>query len=113
MAVQQLPLIPSEPNYRFGTALNGKQVIIDVRWNGRDEAWYLDLLTEDEEPIRTGMKVVLGTILGGRSANADFPVGVFVASDLSGEGREATLDDLGVRVLVHFMTPEELGFEAS
>lgn len=110
--IQQLPLRPSIPSYRVGTTLNGRQVLIDARWNGRDAAWYLDMLTEAEEPIVMGMKVVLGVLLGGRTTNTEFPVGVLMASDLSGTGREATLDDLGTRVLVYFYTPEELGYEA-
>lgn len=111
--IQQLPLRPSIPNYRVGTVLNSTPVLLDVRWNARDAAWYLDMLTEDEDPIAIGCKIVLGVLLGGRSTNPAFPVGVLMAADLSGEGREATLDDLGTRVLVYFYTPEEIGFEVA
>lgn len=105
---QLLPLIPSVPNYRVSTTLDGEQYILDVRWNGRDEAWYLDLLAEDETPIRRGMKVVLGVPLGARSVDLAFPDGFLLASDLSGAGREAGLDDLGARVRVYFYSREEL-----
>lgn len=104
-----LPLVPSVFNYRVGTSFEGVQYLVDVRWNGRDAAWYLDLLEEDETPVRLGMKVVLGAVIGGRAfADADFPAGVLIASDLSNEGRDATFDDLGTRVLVYFYTHAEV-----
>jgi hypothetical protein len=111
--IQQLPLIPSEPNYRVGTVLDVTPVILDVHWNGRDAAWFMDIMTETEVPIVMGVKIVLGTLLGGRTSSQEFPLGVLVAADLSGEGRDATLDDLGTRVLVYFYTPDEIGFEAA
>lgn len=105
---QVLPLVPSVPSYRFGTVLNGDPFIIDVHWNGRDEAWYMDVLAEDETPIRHGIKILLGSPLGRRTIDPRFPRGMFLASDLSGEGRDAGLDDLGTRVVVYFFTPEEI-----
>jgi hypothetical protein len=105
---QMLPLVPLIPHYRVGTELAGIQYLLDVRWNERDSAWYLSLMAEDETPIRMGMKIVLGTMLGVRSAHPLFPPGAFMASDLSGKGRDATLTDLGTRVVVYFFTNDEL-----
>lgn len=104
----RLPLVPSIPNYRFGTALAGAQFVIDVRWNARDEAWYMDIREEDETLIRAGIKVVLGTLIGGRVTADKFPLGVFIAADLTARGEEAGLADLGDRVIVDFYSFEEL-----
>jgi len=100
---QDLPLIPSVANYRFNTSLDGVAYIIDVRFNDRESAWYMNLLAEDETPIRQGMKLVLGTLIGGRSASASFPQGSFAMLDQSGEKADADFDDLGVRVLLQFI----------
>lgn len=105
---QQLPLIPTTPNYRVGTALNGTNVVLDIRWNGRDEAWYMDISTEDGTVIRYGIKVVLGAVLGGRVTSASFPRGYMFAADLTGKGQDAGLDDMGDRVQVMFFSPEEV-----
>lgn len=111
-----LPLRPSIPSYRFSTTLEvygerGETVpalfIVDMRWNSRAGSWFMDLLKPDETPIRYGMRVVLGAILGGRCASRDFPAGALMAMDLSGEGREATLDDIGSRVVVYYYTVDE------
>ena len=98
----QLPLIPSVPFYRVGTTLAGRQYILDLRWNGRAESWFMDLLAEDETPIRLGIRIVLGALLGGRVTSTAIPRGRLAASDLSNSGREAGLDDLGTRVCVYF-----------
>jgi hypothetical protein len=104
---QQLPLTSEHPQYRFGTSLDGVQFTIDVRWNGRDEAWYMDVLTDDGTPIRRGIKMVLGTLLGGRCIDPGFPDGVLIAADQARLGRDATVDDLGERVAVFFIPYED------
>lgn len=105
---QLIPMIPTVPFYRFGTALDGIQFIFDVRWNGRDGAWYMDISTEDDILIAAGIKIVLGVLLGYRSVDPAFPRGGIIASDLSNTGRDATLDDLGTRVAVYFFPFAEL-----
>lgn len=104
---QQLPLVPSIPNYRVATTLGDDQFILDVRWNGRDEAWYMDILTQDGDMIRAGIKLVLGAILG-VGADSRLPAGRLIASDLAGTGVDAGLDDMGVRVAVYFYPQDEL-----
>lgn len=107
----QMPFVPaadSGPFYRVGVVLGDRQYIFDVRWNARDGAWYFDMFAEDESPIVVGVKIVLGALLGGRCVSADFPDGVFIASDLENTGRDATIDDLGTRVAVYFYTTDEL-----
>ena len=107
MAIR-LPFTPSVFNYRVGTTIEGVQYLFDVRWNGREQAWYFDLLDQDADMIRAGIKIVLGAMLGVRCADPRFPNGEFVATDLSNSGVDAGFDDLGVRVIVRFFTAEEL-----
>ena len=103
-----IPLIPLEGFYRFSTTLESVDYIFDVRWNDRDSAWYFDLLDADENMIRAGCKIILGASPGRRSAHADFPSGAFVVEDTSGEGVEATYEDLGVRVVMRYYTAAEV-----
>lgn len=105
---QTLPFIPSEPFYGFSTVLDGITVEFNVRWNARDEAWYFDLFDEDGAPIAHGIKIVLGAYLGRRVNHSIFRLGVLVAIDTSGERRDATLDDLGTRVIVRHLTEFEV-----
>lgn len=105
-----IPLAPSIPFQRFTTTLDGVPYVFDAKWNGRAEVWTLDILDEDEEPIRVGIRVVLGAVLGRRGAalpDSRMPTGFLVAIDLSGAGVDAGLDDLGERVQVHYYSADE------
>lgn len=101
-AVQQLPFQGGLAFQTFGTTLLSTNYVINQRWNTRDGAWYFDLLDQDESVIVAGIKIVLGVELGRRTTDSRMPKGIFWAADLSGEGRDATLDDLGTRVVVYF-----------
>ena len=112
---QILPLLPSPKppaspvsEQRFTTTLGETQYGFRLRWNSRDESWYMDVSRADGKLIACGIRVVLGTLLGGRVVDPDFPPGGFRAVDLSNRGQEATLYDLGERVAVYYLTPEEL-----
>ena len=103
----QIPFVPSVPSYRMSVVLDNTQYIFDVQWNNRDLAWYFDVLDVNENPIYMGIKVVLGTYLGRRCADPNFPRGVMFANDLSGQGFDAGIDDLGGRVQVWYYLPSE------
>lgn len=104
-----IPLDATDPFYRVGVTLEDIPYILDVRWNGRDGAWYFDLLDVAEDPVRCGIKIVLGAFLGIRSRDPRMFPGTLVAEDTSGESRDATIDDLGTRVVVYYYTAAELG----
>lgn len=113
-----LPFRPSIGNYRFGTTIGGTPYIFDVRWNSRDNvdrttgiakgAFYFDVREENLQPIARGIKIVLGAYLGRRVNHRLFKSGVFAAQDSTNKGREATYDDLGVRVLIKYIPVPEL-----
>lgn len=104
----RLPIDAVAPNYRMGISLDDTPYIFDVRWNERDTAWYLDIYDAVEDPIRLGIKIVLGTILGVRCLDARLPLGTLLAVDLSGAGVDATIDDLGTRVVLFYFAADEL-----
>ena len=99
-----LPLVPSDPSYEFVTSLGVATYTVGVRWNGRDGAWYLDLADADGDPIRSGLKIALGVLIGDRSTDPRWPAGVFLVTESSGTGLDAGIDDLGARVRVLFLS---------
>lgn len=104
----ELPFDCEDPFYRVGITLFDTPYLLDVRWNTRDSAWYFDILDAAEVPIMCGIKIVLGALSLWRCVDPRKPSGMMVAMDLSGKGREATIDDLGTRVIVVHYTVEEL-----
>ena len=105
--VQQLPLVGSLAFQTFGTTLGSTPYVMNWYWNTRDSAWYFDLLDQNESQIVSGVKVVLGIPLARRCIDPRGPDGVLIAGDLSGQGLDATLDDLGTRVVVYFYPAAE------
>lgn len=103
-----IPLIPSVPHYRVATTLADVTYVIDVRWNTREAAWYMDVFQEDETPIRQGIKIVLGTALGNTTIDPEWPPGYFYATDTSGQGLDAGLDDMGERVILVWYEASEV-----
>lgn len=95
-----IPFAPSIPFQDFGLTFDGTLFVFNARWNQRAGAWYFDVFEDDQIPVIQGIKIVLGAYLGRRCNHRLFRTGVFVAVDLSGAGRDATLDDLGTRVQV-------------
>ena len=103
-----LPIDAADPDYTFSTTLDGQQVIFGVRWNGRDGAWYLSCYDSDETPIFEGVRIVLGSFLGRRATYKFRLPGRIVAVDLSNSGKEASIDDLGTRVVLYYYADGEL-----
>ncbi len=97
-------------HYQIDTTLGGRPFTLVFRWNGRDGAWYMDVLRTDQTAIAHGLKLVMGTFIGSRSADADMP-GVFVVRDSSQTYVDAGFDDIGYtdegqaqRVQLYFLT---------
>ncbi len=99
---------PPLPFYQFSTTIENVEYFFNVRWNGRDQAWYFDVLTLDNEPIASGIKVVLGTFLGRTTIHPLFRNGAFAALDNSSSGKDAGFYDLGTRVIVIWMSTAEI-----
>ena len=97
---EYLPFIQSDNNYRLQVPLSGVPYLIDVHWNDRDSAWYMDLYEADETVILAGIKLVLGDVLGRRSRHDFFTQHVLQVIDTSGTDKDASYDDLGGRIQV-------------
>jgi hypothetical protein len=108
-----LPLVPSVPLYTVTlVGIDDRTYNFRLRWNsqanGRQGAWCMDVYEVDNTPIAVGIKIVLGVYLGRTSTHPLFRNGVFIARDTSGQSREATLHDLGTRVVVEYFTAREI-----
>lgn len=104
----ELPLTPSLAHYTFRATIDSSEYSFEFRWNGRDSAWYMSIYESDETPIISGVKVLIGVLLGRRGDHDLFKRGAFVVQDMANEDRDATFDDLGTRVVVRYYTDFEL-----
>ncbi len=106
MAVE-IQVAPSIADQVFSVLLAGEVFGVRVRWNGRDESWYMHLYDADGAAIRLGIRLVLGTFFRSNS-DPRFPKGSLRMVDTSGQGVEARFDDLGVRVKLKFTPYTEI-----
>jgi hypothetical protein len=87
--------------------LDGVNFEIETHYNTRAGAFFLDLLDEDGNLLKGGIKVVVDwPILGPRETDPNLPQGYLWAIDTSGGDIDPTLDDFGTRVILAY---EEAG----
>jgi len=106
-----LPLRTDVPDYEFQTVLDGTTYTLGLRWNGREAAWYLDISTEDGDPISLGSKVVLNYPLAARCVDLRRPPGALIAFDTSGEDKAPGINELGARVVLIYHNVDDLPIE--
>lgn len=106
--VIELPPI-DESNARTTLTVGDVTYDLTFRWNARDEGWYLDVYDPDHAQIAAGIRIVLGAYLGRRIKHPLFRDGVLVAIDTTDQGLDATLTDLGTRVLLRYYDNREVG----
>lgn len=58
MAKLLLPVTPGVPFQRSRVTLDGREFILDLQWNEREERWYLSISDEEGAPILMGRKLV-------------------------------------------------------
>jgi len=103
--IVQLPLT-SDPAQVFVTQLGDVKYQFDVIYNDRIGIWTMtitDFVTQ--VVLITGIAIVLGSPLL-RPYNLD--IGELVVSDTSESSRDAGPDDLGTRVNVYWLSPDEV-----
>lgn len=100
MAIQ-IPLRTDLEDYTLQATLDQTIYTLRMRFNRRDQNWYMDVMDQNSVPIRMGLKVLIDWPLGVRTRNPLWPPGCFIAVDTSTlhEDPTATITiDNGARV---------------
>ena len=81
---------------------------ITIRWNDREEAWYLDINEQDKTPILSDLKLISFGNLTGRWADSRLPSGdIFVfGPDINVRPDRQSLVNETVQLV--YLTPEEV-----
>jgi hypothetical protein len=114
MAVE-IPLPQSTPHFRQRTQLDGVSYHLEFNWNGRQALWYLSIFDEALTPLLQGVALTMQRPLLARGNSTALPPGVLMLID-SGLGtavEEATLEDLGVRCRLIYVTAAEVAAAAA
>lgn len=115
-----IPVVPGNPLQTFQTVIMNRTYSFTFKWNAREcagknadgtprfGAWFFDVAEGDGTTILTSIKVVLGTRLGQNCNHELFRDCALIAHDTSQDAVEAGLDDLGSRVQLLHLTPNDL-----
>ena len=107
--IVQIPTSQTLASYVQKTSLDGQTYTLEFRWNAREEFWYMNLLTADEDPIAMGIKLVSDWSLLRRVTDPRKPPGALMAIDTTTSGVDAGFDELGTRVMLLYFDEAELG----
>lgn len=103
--ILELPLT-ADPAQTFTCQLGDIKYFIQVRFNSRSGVWTLDLLDDATRVLLlAGAPIVLGVDI---LEACNFGIGSLIAVDLSSTGLDATVEDLGTRVALFWVSPDEV-----
>lgn len=90
----------------FTTQLADRKFVFDVKFNDRSAVWTLDLLDAvTQAVIISSLPLVLGQDL---LEPYNLGIGSILCVDSTGQGVDAGPDDLGDRVKVYWLSPDEV-----
>ena len=106
--IAELPF-SNDPSQRVTVQLGGTKYDFHVKWNDRAETWSLDMIdTATQARLLSGAVITIeNDIL------ESYPLGIggILAVDTSSRHSEASLDDLGSRVKVFWISPDDEVFQ--
>lgn len=109
MSIYLLPVTSDDPHFQFLTRLEDVACRFEFLWNARDGYWQFALIGEDDgEPYFGFLRVVLGLDLLERCQDPRRPPGGLVAIDTSNSSEEAGEQDLGNRVVLYYVTSDQI-----
>jgi len=95
-------------NFSITVDLDGVDYQFDFAYNGREDAWYFDLLDVVGNYLRSGVKVVANWPLLWRYVSEDRPAGEIVSLDTRDTPLDPALADLGLNVLFGYEQEESV-----
>lgn len=108
-----LPLLTETPFFSVEAQLDGVLYSFTFRWNHRTAQWFFDLADANDDPIVSGVAVVVDFPLARRCRDPRMPPGALFAVDTTGAGLDPGEDDLGRRTQLVYFTEAELPLTAA
>lgn len=103
MSVLIVPRDGDLANFEFLIELDNVVFRLKFKFNQREDVWYFDIFDELQNPLRTGIKIVVNYPMLTRLRTQTRPAGEFLANDPRTPPRPPTLDELGVTVLLTYI----------
>jgi hypothetical protein len=107
VAVTNLPVVPSVPDFEVRVSVDGSDYLFRYRWNHRAESWFLDLLDADGVLLLAGRRLTVDSSILEQYRHLPIPQGRLVPWDTTDRGLDPAFVDLGERVLMRYLDPSE------
>lgn len=93
---QTIATTPGRPDYSMRTRLDGRNYQLRFLWNMREERWYFDIISDADELLAAGIKIIANRpLIRFYQWDVRLPPGEFRAVDLSTNGSPPGLFDMG------------------
>lgn len=99
MAILEIPKLPSS-NYEFRIDLEGSTYNLSLKYNKRENRWYLNIKDEQDNPIVMGIKMVLNTSLVERFQDDRLPPGTLFLLNQTDINVDPGLEDFGTEIIL-------------
>ena len=104
--IQKIPLQPETTDQLVSVELDGNPYVLRVLWNERFGYFSLSVLTADEQPILTNVKMVKNYPLIGRFKDTRLPFGDLYFVQEKGSVERPGYSDLAVSCNLYYYEPD-------
>lgn len=108
MALIKIPTRSDLPAFRERIELEGEIYTLAFRFNERMSKWALDILTEEEDPIVSGLLLLTNVPLLDSLTVEGLPPGDLMALDRANLQRDAGADNLGEDINLFYQESGDL-----
>jgi len=106
MASFTIPTLQDSLSYTLQCELSGSTYLLSFDWNAADLSWYMTIADATEQILLAGKKLITGWPFLFRYVQPGLPPGEFLMQDTSGKNEKPTVDNLGTRVLLYYLTAD-------
>lgn len=103
MAILEIPTFTDPSNYTEEVELDEAVFVLSFNFNSRDDRWYLDVLDQNDNQLRSSIRLVSGFPLFARWQIRGRPDGELTMIDPSGQDIEAGIDNIGIEVFLTYI----------
>jgi len=105
--VNEVPLRNDLFWYHFITTFSGVKYTVHIRYNTRMNRYMMDLNDASDNPILSGIPVLIQRNLTGQYSTLSIPAGTFVATDDTGNENQPTQFSFGLNHTLYYIDPTQ------
>lgn len=104
--IYEIPITTDEPAFKLRTVLEDIELVLNLRWNSRQQRWILDIYSSDETALLLGLVLNINMELIRRFQIDGLPAGSLMLFRKTGQHIECDRDELGNQCALLYETSE-------